>query len=278
MGLAVGLDLTKDRVEDTMTEKKTGTREWAKHNLNIARGCSNGCLYCYARANALRFRQIDSTEGWKEMKVFKAKVEKGYGKRKNDDPDVYDIMFPTAHDITPDILGECVIVLRKVLEAGNTVLIVSKPSLVCIEGMVWELKEWKDQVVWRFTIGSDDDDILSFWEPNAPPFQERLDALKHCYENGWTTSVSIEPMLDPVNIDRLVEALLPSVSETIWIGKANRIRHRCPDVASGVLDELEEAYADEEILAIVERWDDNPKIRWKDSIKEVIKAHAEAQD
>jgi hypothetical protein len=63
---------------------------------------------------------------------FKA-INKGYRKIKNDDPNLYDYMFPSSHDILPEILDNYLIVLKKLLKAGNSVLIVSKPWPFCIE-------------------------------------------------------------------------------------------------------------------------------------------------
>ena len=37
---------------------KTGTKEWAKSNLNFQLGCEHGCRYCYAREMAVnRFKR-----------------------------------------------------------------------------------------------------------------------------------------------------------------------------------------------------------------------------
>jgi DNA repair photolyase len=252
--------------------RKTGTREWAARNLNIAKGCSHNCGYCYARHDAVqRFKRV-AADDWTTMVVDKERVKKGYGKRKNEDDSVYDVMFPTAHDITPEILDDCITVLVKVLAAGNSVLIVTKPHLECVYRMVDELDEWKDQVAFRFTIGAIDHTILSGWEPGAPTYAERLASLKYAYNMGWTTSVSAEPMLDPKNIDQLVAELSPYISETLWIGKMNKMAQRCRNAPPGAIAYLESEYTDEKILAMVDRLKDNPKIEWKDSIKQVIEA------
>lgn len=253
-----------------MAKSKTGTREWAARNLNISTGCQHDCRYCYARHNAVdRFKRVEA-DAWTTMVVDRKRVRQKYGRRKNEDPSVYDVMFPTAHDITPAILDDCVTVLEKVLGAGNTVLVVTKPHLECVKRLCLYLSRWRDQVVFRFTIGADDDKILGEWEPGAPGFTERLACLALANTKGWSTSVSVEPMLDPQNIDGLVELLDPFVNETIWIGKLNKIRARCRGVRESTLAALEGEYEDEKILAMVDRLSGNPKIRWKDSIKKVI--------
>ena len=42
-----------------MAKPVFGTAEWAKYNLNCQSGCSHGCLYCYAQAQAQRFNMTD---------------------------------------------------------------------------------------------------------------------------------------------------------------------------------------------------------------------------
>lgn len=245
--------------------RKTGTREWATHNLNIATGCPHGCRYCYARKSALRFKRVPDAETWrKRIVVDQAKVTKNYGKRKGN------IMFPTAHDIVPEILDGSVAVLTRVLQAGNDVLIVSKPHLECIERLCADLWRYKDKVTFRFTIGDSDPVSLAFWEPGAPSFEERLAALQHAAGNGWRTSVSMEPMLSTARLDDLIEEVEEYVNETIRIGKMNKVGLRCMDVPPEVVAAFEAQQDDETVLSIVETWRHHPKVQWKDSIKEVI--------
>ena len=47
-----------------MSNKTTGTGEWAYKNLNTYKGCPNGCTYCYAFRMAKRFKRVDSMGEW----------------------------------------------------------------------------------------------------------------------------------------------------------------------------------------------------------------------
>ena len=38
----------------------SGTKEWSVSSVNCITGCEHNCRYCYARANALRFKRIAS--------------------------------------------------------------------------------------------------------------------------------------------------------------------------------------------------------------------------
>jgi hypothetical protein len=87
-------------------------------------------------------------------------------------------------------------------------------------------------------------------------------------------------MLDN-NIEAVLEKVLPYVTETVWIGKANYLIGK---TGRGRLDfngendsvtlarakQLIEWQSDENILKLYNLYKDNPQIRWKESISKVI--------
>jgi DNA repair photolyase len=244
----------------------SGTREWAEKTVNCSTGCSHDCVYCYAKFMALRFGQVKegqwSTERIRQHDVIR-KHPKYHGR----------VMFPSSHDITPTNLSECLQVLENLLVAGNDVLVVSKPHLDSIRAICQQFEGYKDKILFRFTIGAQDDRLLSLFESNAPGYQERKAALKYAYENGFQTSVSVEPMLDPANIDNLIADLLPFVTDAIWIGKMNYLRRLYNKVGPEVqaaLKIIEDDQTDEKIRAIYARHRHNPKIKWKKGIKKIV--------
>ena len=127
--------------------------------------------------------------------------------------------------------------------------------------------------LFRFTIGAYDNRILGFWEPGAPTFQERLACLRYAFENGFTTSISMEPMLDAPNAVKLFHRLAPYVTDSIWLGKLNRARNcvgkRTPEVEAAIC-RIEANQSDEKIRAIYDALRHEPKVRWKDSVRKVI--------
>ncbi len=269
---ALYIQTTKGKVK-MEKQHEWGTYEWATDNLNCVSGCTNDCLYCYSKEMAIRYKR-SSPETWKNEIVrehdLKKKI-KHYEKR---------VMYPSSHDIRPEHLKGNLEFLRHILEAGNEVLIVSKPHLVCIKAICKEFEKYKDKILFRFTIGSADDAVLKFWEPNAPGFKERLACLKLAYKKGFGASVSCEPMLDN-NIDKVIKKCSPYVTETIWVGKINHLigvtgrgrldfnGHNDPATLAKA-EELVEWQSDENILKLVERYKNNPMIRWKESIKRII--------
>ena len=246
----------------------TGTQEWAASNVNIQDGCEHDCRYCYAKTMAIRFKRATATS-WKRPRLRQHDLDRGFTRRSGR------IMFPTAHDITPRNLDACLAVLRKMLAVGNDVLIVSKPRVTCIARLCDELASYRDQIVFRFSIGSTDNAILSYWEPGAPSFTDRLAGLKTAYLRDFQTSVSGEPMLDG-NPDALIATVRPYVTDPIWLGKINRLRNilpfNCPGDATAVRrgEALVTIQNDKAIRALYARYSHNPLIKWKDSIKKVV--------
>jgi DNA repair photolyase len=247
----------------------SGTLEWAVKNVNCVKGCKHNCRYCYARTRALQLKQIPDAAAWENMEIREHDVKKGRKKENGT------VMFPTTHDILPgDILEASVVVLRKLLEAGNNVLIVSKPHLECIDRLCKEFAEYKNQILFRFTIGAMGYETLKYWEPGAPTFIERLACLQFAFELGFRTSVSCEPMLDNMpNMVKLFHILQTDSTDSIWMGKMNKVRQRVK--VETAEDErqvarIEVSQTDENIWQLYNVLKNEPKIRWKESVKQII--------
>jgi len=251
-----------------MAKRISGTKEWAASNLNLKQNfCEHSCRYCYASAMAIRFGRA-TPESW--GKPVMSRLPSIPGKRDGK------IMFPSTHDITKSNIDQCIELIHRTLDNGNNMLIVSKPD----PGVIMEVAEsisssTKDQVLFRFTIGSADNDVLKLWEPGAPNFEQRLESLKGVRELGFETSVSSEPMLDE-NIDEVVQKVIPYVTDGIWLGKANSLKARVSLNTGGDKTMLEHAarldaiWSDKNVLDLYARYKDNPKVKWKESIKKIV--------
>lgn len=81
-------------------------------------------------------------------------------------------------------------------------------------------------------------------------------------------------MLDSDHIFELVDDLSPYVTDAIWIGKLNQPRRRIiitDDIVEAEVSKIEAGQTDEKIIKIYERLRSNPLIKWKESIKKVVK-------
>jgi DNA repair photolyase len=128
-------------------KQPTGTKEWAAKTVNFCNGCSHACIYCYARHMAVtRFHRM-SHEDWPNEVVREHDVRKK--RHRIEGP----VMVPSTHDITPGNIDAAETVLLKLLEAGNNILIVSKPQLECIRRLCTSLRAYQDQIIFRFSVG-----------------------------------------------------------------------------------------------------------------------------
>lgn len=248
--------------------KISGTLEWAGSNENILFGCPHKCRYCYAKAMSIRHKSID-IKRWDDPVLRHEKLVKKFRRRSKP------IMFPTTHDIHPDFLDESIRFLKSIVKPGNNVLIVSKPHIDCISRICDEFKDYRDQILFRFSIGSVYGHILRFWEPDTPSLMERLSCLESAYHKDFQTSISCEPILDD-EIHRVIEMVDPYVTDTIWLGLMKHGMTRCKvnghkdQETIDAVQELNDWFTDARIEALYQSLKANPKIRWKDSIKKVV--------
>jgi DNA repair photolyase len=253
-----------------MKEKRVfGTKEWAEVNFNFINGCTHDCKYCYSKEMAIRFNR-KTADSWKDEKLRLRDLSKNISIKNKL------VMFPSSHDITPNYLNESISIIKKLISLENKILIVTKPHLKCITKICETFDDNKKSILFRFTIGSSDSKVLKFWEPGAPLFLERFKSLKLAYELGFKTSVSCEPMLD-FQIEKLVNKILPFITDSIWIGNVNFLLKRLK--TNGIIDPETIQRANElviwqsnkdNILRIYNQYKYNNKIRWKESIQKIL--------
>ena len=249
----------------------TGVNEWADFSYNIGTGCSNNCRYCYAYGIAADIardnNRVLTRAGWQQETVNVRKA----GIHQHEDGVV---MFPSMHDITLGYLPTAITTIRNMLDANNWVLIVTKPRLECIRRLCDEIQEHRDKLLIRMTITSLNAELSRFWEPGAPLPAERLSALRHAHDNGFMTSVSVEPMID--SFERTIElyhTVYPYLSYDIWIGKMNDIDRRVAidsQQTREAVSLIKQQQDDANIHLLYQRLKHADKVKWKDSIRNVV--------
>jgi len=260
--------------EETKDDRRaTGVYEWATASVNIQTGCEHDCRYCYARHDAVCRWHRCTRQAWATPIIDAARVDAKYPLFKGP------VIFPSTHDITPRNINECLVVIKKLLTAGNELLIVSKPHLECVQLLCEVLRPWQRHVIFRFTIGSISDRVLKFWEPGAPNFESRIKSLSCAYLYSYRTSVSCEPYLDafPWHVfEACYDYLSDDPAGGFWIGKLRRWDSRVdlsgatPEEIKLYVEPLRAAQGDGFVKGLVCQLDGRRFIRWKDSIREII--------
>lgn len=247
-----------------------GTKEWAEVNFNFQKGCHNDCVYCYAKATAIRF-DTSTSEGWKNPCIVKPKH---WPKNKT-------VMFPSSHDISSSNVETAIECLFKLLERDNNILVVTKAKYSAVNAMISALRAqrfsaYKERVSFRVTIGTADEKTLRRFEPNAPDFHERFMALRNLYIAGIRTSVSAEPLLGGIDtFNDLYLRVKRYLTDGIWVGKMNSARYRIRINTDRKFDEklidwIQEKQSDEKMLALYLKYRDDPRVHFKDSIIDVV--------
>lgn len=244
-----------------------GTKEWAVAEINCCRGCNHGCRYCYARYDAVERKGLVTAKEWDSCRIVEAEVVRQHPLYSGQ------VMFPTAHDIVPENLDACIQVLANLFSGGNRVLVVSKPNLASIRRICKEFDTLRKQLLFRFTITARNPEILKFWEPGAPGYSERKQCLEYAFNEGFETSVSVEPMLDTADVIPMVRELLPYISHSIWLGKMNRIEERVRQDSEKMrleIERIKQGQRDEKLWELYRALKPYDKVRWKESVKEVV--------
>jgi hypothetical protein len=186
-------------------------------------------------------------------------------------------MFPSTHDVTVLNAGVCRNLIERILFEGDKVLLVTKADSLALRAALDGMRDWRDRIEVRVTIGSVDDKVLRFWEPGAPTFEERVKALMWVKAAGFKTSVSVEPMLDG-EPDAILGGIGPFrfATEGFWIGKARNLVQRVTMNTGGDAEKIEAArklealWTDEKVVKLWREWRDEKSVKWKDSIVEVL--------
>lgn len=253
-----------------MTKPATGTREWSEHSVNWQLGCSNGCLYCYAREQALRFKRIKTPEEWTIERLYDAPKRATLHYTRSGVT-----MCPTQHDITPANLDASIEILTRLATKKNRLLIVSKPRKECIQALTDALKDFKDRVEFRFSIGCLDEGLRKVWEPGASTIDERLVCVGIARRAGFEVSVSCEPLLESWRVERLIVELKACGCGEIWIGCMNKLRARVgwaegDDVVAHAATQVALWQRPQKMREVFEAVRCVPGIRFKDSYRKIL--------
>lgn len=171
------------------------------------RGCSHNCTYCYAKAeltvhgywnnpipvpidlNEVRkifYTVFETTKKTKWRSVMEQKIPLRIGCMSDSF-----MWMDTKYGVTKEFL--------KILNFYNyPYMIITRSDLVARDDYMSLLR--KDLCSIQFSIASTNDKLNKLIEPGAPSAKRRLEALKKLNENGYWTSVRINPMF-PIHPD-----------------------------------------------------------------------------
>ncbi len=161
------------------------------YTVNPYRGCSNACRYCYA---AFMKRFTGHWEPWGEFVDVKINAPEVLAKEIKRKPigrvwvsGVCDPYQPVEKKY--QLTRKCLEIL---LENSWPVTIQTKSPLVLRDIAILKTSE---KVEVGFSITTADEKIRRIFEPEAPPINKRINALKSLHANRIKTFVMIAPLL-----------------------------------------------------------------------------------
>ena len=108
-----------------------------------------------------------------------------------------------------------------------------------------------------------------------PWYLTRPSASTAAPAGAWEALARVrDPELDASIVD-LVNATLPYITDAIWIGKMNNISRRVDmrgwgPVEMKLLEVVKSVQDDDMVRLLYKAFKDNPKVKWKESMKKVL--------
>lgn len=196
-------------------EPKGAAREYAPLALNLYRGCSHGCLYCYApsclRMSRDEFGKVEARNGI--LDALKKDLKKSV-------PDKTVLLCFTSDPYQP--LEKEIRLTRQALEIMDGIVpkvaILTKNTIVRDDFEIIARNNWTVGT----TLSCYSEDVAKKWEPNAPVPAERIRMLKDAEYAGIKTFVSIEPVLSEQELAIVLDIITPlKIENGVRIGKWN---------------------------------------------------------
>jgi DNA repair photolyase len=181
-----------------------------KYCLNPYVGCEHACTYCYA---TYMKRFTGHTEPWGRFVDIKINTPEVLRRQLKRAEKGTIILSSVTDPYQP--LEKKYMITRKCLEILEffqfPVDILTKSPLVLRDiDIILKL----NNVNVGLTITSDDEKARTVFEPQAPPIQTRIEALKKLHKAGIKTYVFIGPLL-PMKPESLVKKITPYVNSII---------------------------------------------------------------
>lgn len=200
---------------------KTGV-EYGDYTINHASGCYHGCKYpCYAFLMAKRFGRVKTYEEWTQSKIVENALElleKEIPKYKEKIKSVHLCFTTDPFMMGYDEISNLSIKIIKRLNKDNI------PCTALTKGILpKELAELDSINSYGITLVSLNEDYRMKYEPNAATYKDRIAALKHLHDKGFSTWVSVEPYPTPNIIEQDLDEILNTISfvDKIIFGRTN---------------------------------------------------------
>jgi DNA repair photolyase len=174
-----------------------GSEGWfgTTHNMNIYKGCNQGCIYCDSRSSCYQIKDFDTIKPKLDAPI---KIDKELSnKRRHCVISMGGMSDPYNH--LEEHLEYTKQALQSILKYGHGVSIITKNTRVLRDIDLLKQINQNSEVTVGITITTANDLLQSRIERNVSSTSERFDAIKTLSDQGIYTGVLMMPILPFIN-------------------------------------------------------------------------------
>jgi DNA repair photolyase len=193
-----GMEFLHVNARSIINEVPKASRVPFRHTINVYRGCSHACTYCFARPTH-EYLGLNSGEDFERRIVVKVnavellRVELSARRWAG-----HHIAMGTNTDPYQRCEGKYHLtqgVIRVLTEAGNPFSILTKSTLILRDlDILVDAARCTDVGV-NLSIGTLDEEVWRLTEPGTPPPRRRLEAVRRLNEAGVACGVLVGPII-----------------------------------------------------------------------------------
>ena len=201
-------------------EPRGKAREYSELAVNLYKGCSHACRYCYCPAILRKTVEAWAFDPQPRQNVLR-ELEHDAKRLQGDTREILlSFMSDPYHcDDAARLTREALLLLERY---NLRVQVLTKGGLRSMRDFdILARNHWK----YGATIIFQDERLREQWEPGAAPIAERIEALRTAHAAGIFTWISVEPVVNTAEALKVVAALRDDVD--LWkVGKLNHDRTR----------------------------------------------------
>ena len=207
-----GMEFLHVNARSIINEVPNASRVPFRYTINVYRGCSHACTYCFARPTH-EYLGLNTGEDFERRIVVKVNAVEllraelcarrwaGHHIAMGTNTDPYQRCEGKYH-LTQGVI-------RVLAEAGNPFSILTKSTLILRDLDILADAARRTDVGVNLSIGTLDEEVWRLTEPGTPPPRRRLEAVRRLNEAGVACGVLVAPIIPglsdrPEQLDEVV--------------------------------------------------------------------------
>ena len=220
----------------TIIQTVKGNHSWfgASYNMNIYRGCNQGCIYCDSRSNCYQVHNFDKVKAKRNAPIL---IENELKSKKNKGVISMGSMSD-PYNAFEEKLEYTKQALSSIHKYNFGVFIITKSILVLRDKQILSEINKKNVVNIAITITTANDLLQSRIERNVSSSSQRFLALKELAEKGLFTGILLMPILPFIN------DTVDNISQIIDLANEANVKYIYPSFGVTLRDNQRDYFLD----------------------------------